>query len=217
MAGPIAAQVAVSATVSSNDVYRGVTLSDGKPVLKLSIAYDSGGGLYAGGAVVGARTAYAGVKRVGHVEYVGYAGRFGAGSTWDVGVVNTNVSNYYYRKYSYDSTEIYAGIRNRNVNFYLYYSPNYYAPGVNTLYAQASGVIRPARTLRLFGHVGALTSLGGGPGVFREQYDVEVGAATHFKRVDVQLAWTTRGPDTVYLAEHPQAHGAVTLSATHVF
>ncbi len=215
---PAKAQIAVSATATSNYQYRGVTLSDGKPALSVNIAYDPAIGAYVGAAVIGAKTEFAGVQGLGHVEYLGYAGRLKNGLTWDIGVTNTHVTNYYYQKYKYDIAEAYAGIRVRHLNYYLYYSPNYYRAGVNTLYAQISGSVRIARPWRLFGNAGALTSLGGGGyGVFREQYDLGVGVAADLKVAEVQLAVTTRGPDVVYLADHPQSRHAIVLSATHYF
>ena len=211
------AQIVVSATVASNYQYRGVTLSDGKPALSLNIAYDRGGG-YVGASLIGAETEFAGVQGLGHVEYLGYARRLKSGSTWDVGVTNTYLTNYYYHKYKYDFFEIYAGLRGKHLNYYLYYSPNYYSDGVRTLYAQVTGTVHLARPWRLFGRAGALTSLGGGGyGVFREQYDVGVGLAADLKAAEVELTVTTRGPDVVYLADHPQSRHAIVFSATHFF
>ena len=212
------AQIAVSATATSNYQYHGVTLSDGKPALSLNVAYDPSVGPYVGGSLIAAETDFAGVQGLGHVEYLGYAGRLKSGLTWDIGLTNTHVTNYYYQKYKYDIAEAYAGIRGRHLNYYLYYSPNYYRAGVNTLYAQISGSVRIARPWRVFGNVGALTSLGGGGyGVFREQYDLGVGVAADLKVAEVQLAVTTRGPDVVYLADHPQSRHAIVISATHYF
>lgn len=219
LAASARAQVAVSATAMSNDVYRGITLSDGKPALRLAIAYDDANGAYAGGALTGARSAKAGLYVASHVEYIGYARRLSNGTIWDVGIINTRVKNYYNsHAYNYDLFETYTGIRIKNLNAYLYYSPNYYDAGVKTLYAQVSGSIHPSHSIRVFGHVGALTSLGGGGfGVFREQYDVELGGGSDLKFAQVQVAWTRRGPDIVYLADHAQNRDAITLSVTRAF
>ena len=87
----------------SNDVYRGITLSDAKPALSLAVVYDDAGGAYAGGAVTAAQTAEAGVRLLSHVEYVGYARRLKNGSSWDVGIINTRVNSLYYNQvYNYD-------------------------------------------------------------------------------------------------------------------
>ena len=215
---PSRAQIAVSAAATSNYQYRGVTLSDGKPALSLNIAYDPAIGAYAGAALIAVQTESSGIQGLGHVEYTGYAGRLKSGLNWDVGVTNTQVTNYYRQKYKYDIAEAYAGIRGRHLNYYLYYSPNYYRAGVNTLYAQISGSARFARPWRLFGNAGALTSLGGGGyGVFREQYDLGVGVAADLPIAEVQLALTTRGPDLIYLADHPQSRHAIVFSITHTF
>jgi len=218
LTAPARAQVAFSATASSNYVYRGVSLSDGKPALSLSIAYDHGAGAYAGAALIGALTERDGVQGLGHAEYLGYAGRLGRSAGWDAGVMNTHVVNYDYGKYKYDFTEIYGGLRRGPLNAYLYFSPNYFAPGVKTLYARIAGSIHPARPWRLFAHLGALSSLGGGGYPrFREQYDLGLGVARDIGIGEVQLAFTTRGPDPVYLAGRPQRRQTLTLSLTHVF
>lgn len=216
LAAPVVAQIALSATATSNYVYRGVSLSDARPAVSISAAYDHGDGAYAGGAFTVGDTRYSGFQALGHVEYVGYAGRLKRGAIWDVGVINTHVTNYYYSKYDYDLTEAYAGLRGKILTYYLYYSPDYYRRGVHTLYAQVGGTLRPAPRWRLFGHIGVLTSLGGYVS-FRQQYDLEAGVASHFKPADVQLAWTIRGPDQVYLAGRTQARSAIRIRATREF
>ena len=46
------AQVAVSATATTNLLYRGGSLTDGDPALSLALAYDGPHGFYAGGSLI---------------------------------------------------------------------------------------------------------------------------------------------------------------------
>jgi uncharacterized protein (TIGR02001 family) len=195
-------QVAVSTTITTNYLYRGVSLSDGQPALDLAFLYDDKGGAYVGGSLIGEVTRERGAKLLGHQEYLGYALRLPAGSTIDLGV-----NNLYYRSYSYpygdeDAFEVYAGWVTHLLNYYVHYSPNYFRPGARALYGEVNGAVRLARPLRLFGHVGAVTPLGGGYDN-KERYDVRAGIAVAFKHGEVQLAWTTARPAPVYVPPAP--------------
>jgi uncharacterized protein (TIGR02001 family) len=195
-------QVAPSATITTNYLYRGVSLSDGQPALDLALLYDDKSGAYVGGSLIGEVTRHQGAQALGHQEYLGYAWRLRPGSTLDFGV-----NNLYYRSYSYpvgheDATEVYAGWVTSHLNYYIHYSPNYFRPGANALYGEVNGAVRLLRPLRLFGHVGALTPLGGGYDK-KERYDVRAGIAAAFKHGEVQLAWTTARPAPVYVPPAP--------------
>lgn len=191
-------QVAASATITTNYLYRGVSLSDGQPALDLALLYDDKGGAYIGGSLIGEVTRSRGVQWLGHQEYLGYALRLPAGPTLDLGV-----NNLYYQSYSYphgdeDAFEVYAGWVTGLLNYYVHFSPNYFRPGARALYGEVNGAVRLPRPLRLFGHVGALTPLGGGYDN-KERYDVRVGIAASFKRGEIQLAWTTARPAPIYV------------------
>jgi len=205
-------QVAASTTITTNYLYRGVSLSDGQPALDLALLYDDKSGAYLGGSLIGEVTRGRGAQWLGHQEYLGYALRLPAGPTLDLGV-----NNLYYRNYSYpygdaDATEVYAGWVTGLLNYYVHYSPNYFRPGARALYGEVNGAVRLPRPLRLFGHLGALTPLGGGYDN-KERYDVRAGIAAAFKHGEVQLAWTTARPAPVYV---PPAPGYVAADAGYV-
>lgn len=209
-------QVAASASVTTDYLYRGVSLSDGRPALDLSLAYDDKSGFYAGGSVIGEATRHDGLQWLGHQEYAGYAVRLRPDSTLDLGV-----SNLHYRAYAgptsdYDATEVYAGWATRSLSYYLHYSPNYFRPGGNALYGEVNGVVRMPRPLRLFGHVGVLTPLGGGYDG-KERYDLRAGVAASFRRGEVQLAWTTAQPFQAYADPPSRGRGVVSLGLTWFF
>jgi uncharacterized protein (TIGR02001 family) len=195
-------QVAASATFTTNYLYRGVSLSAGQPALDLALLYDDKSGAYLGGSVIGEVTRDRGAEALGHQEYLGYALRLPAGSTLDLGVNNLQYRNYTFPYGEEDATEVYAGWVAGLLNYYVHYSPNYFRPGARAFYGEINGAARLPRPLRLFGHVGVLTPLGGGADD-KARYDVRVGIAAAFKRGEVQLAWTTARPAPVYVAPAP--------------
>jgi uncharacterized protein (TIGR02001 family) len=241
---PVRAQVAASATLTSDYQFQGVSLSDGKPALGVNLSYDHYSGAYVGASLVGQDTAAAGVEMLGEIEYLGYAGELKNGPGWDVGYSNFNYSEYYsyhFRaicatcisifngKYIADTNQLYTGILQQHVSFYIYYSPNYFGEGVSTVYADLSGAWRPTSWLRLFGHVGVLSPFGGSatpashfeyqPWLtdHREQYDLRAGVAVAIRHAEVQLAWTTRRPDDDYLAQYQQRRDALVASLSWFF
>ena len=185
----------------------------------MNLSYDQATGAYVGGSAIGGETAHAGLQILGHIEYLGYARRTNAGTTWDLGVINTNITEYYDRHYIVNNSEIYAGLMAGHFRYYVYYSPHYFSKGVDTVYVDFSGTFRPARRWRLFGHIGVLTPLDGpgGRNSFRETYDFRAGIAAAFKGGELQLAWTTRRPDLNYPAAPAQKRDALVLGATYVF
>jgi uncharacterized protein (TIGR02001 family) len=194
--------VAASATITTNYTYRGVSLSDGQPALDVALLYDDKSGAYVGGSLIGEVARGRGAQWLGHQEYLGYALRLPAGPTLDFGV-----NNLYYQSYSYphgdeDATEVYAGWVTDLLNYYVHYSPNYFRPGARALYGEVNGAVRLLHPLRLFGHAGALTPLGGGYDN-KERYDVRAGIVAAFKHGEVQLAWTTARPAPIYVPPAP--------------
>jgi uncharacterized protein (TIGR02001 family) len=217
--------VGVSVSADSDDRYRGVSLSDGKPVLSVAIAYDHDSGVYFGGSVIGVEGAGNTPQVLGYIDYAGYSARAKTGLAWDIGAINARYTepvgarypvNY---RYTVDYTEFYSGLVTDNVSAHIYYSPNYLEQGAQTLYFDVDGAVRPARHWRLFGHLGALTSVGGeaGFGSHRAYVDVRTGVAFEFKSCELRLAWTTVTPSPDYPDAYPQKRDAVVLGATYAF
>jgi uncharacterized protein (TIGR02001 family) len=213
LAPPASAQLAPSATFTSNYIYRGVSLSDGEPTLELSLAYDDRSGFYAGGSLIGEVTRGQGAQSLGSQEYLGYAHRFGPDSTLDVGVSNLHYRSYGYGAAAYDATEVYAGWVRGLFNYYVHYSPNYFQPGTRALYGEVNGAVRLPRPWRLFGHAGVLTPLSGG----YERYDVRAGVAAGFRHGEAQLSWSIASPSLGYGDRYSQGRGAVVLGLTWFF
>ena len=231
---PACAQVAASATLTSAYDYRGVTLTDGQPALGISVSYDQTSGAYLGASLFGHNPTHAGLQPLGELAYIGYAHRIETGPGLDLGVSEFRYKTYYtalsgnkltpnrpyfFGNYVTDSTQSYIGLLGKNVSFYLNYSPNYFNDGIAALYSDLSGAIHPAPRWRLFAHAGILTPLSGRPepGARREEYDLRAGIAAELKHAEVQLAWTTRRPNSDQLGAYRQGRDALTLSASWFF
>jgi uncharacterized protein (TIGR02001 family) len=212
------AQVGVSAVLQSDYRYRGRSLSDGRPTLSLNLAYDHASGAYAGASAIFQDSREYGVGMLGHVIYAGYVFEPARGPALDIGMTHTHVVEYRFGKRKSDYAEAYAGLLTEHVSFRVYYAPDYYESGIHTIYADLGLAIRPAPDMRLFGHVGALSGVGGrnGPGARRVRYDFSVGAARRFDNLELSLTWTLAAP-TVYARGRRQRPDALTLAAAYFF
>lgn len=218
LAGPAQAEVGLSAAVDSDDRVRGVSFSDGNPVLSLNLTYDHISGVYAGVSATAVATDHIGPEMLGDVVYLGYAGRLSPETSWDVGVSNSNVSVYPDIAYRYNYTELYAGITRNNISTHLYYSPRYLG-GAATLYGEVNGSWKLSRRWRLLAHVGALTSLGGGSLTYagRAQFDGRLGVARAFGRCEVRVAWTTTSSTPDFPEGYRQSRNALVVGAAYSF
>ena len=211
--GTARAQVAASVTVVSNDLYRGLSLSDGQPAADLTLTYDGAGGVYLGASAVGETVPRRGPRALGAIVYLGHAGRVQAGGDLDVGLQIVDYRTYGAYAGDHDAAEVYAGWVRGPVNAYLHYSPDYFNTGARTLYEDLNGATPLARRWRLFGHAGVLTPLGGGR-VGRALYDVRVGVSAAFKGGEAQLSWTTTGPNPGRGGPYAQGAGVVAVGLT---
>ena len=219
LAAPAMGQVAASLSLESDYRFRGVTLSDGHPVLSLSGSYDHKSGAYAGASALAEDTAHDGVQMLGFIEYAGFAVRSSPATAWDFGVSNSNFSLYRDQKYRLHYTEIYAGWGSENLSGRIYYSPNYFGAGTNTLYAELNGALSPAPQWRLFGHVGVLSPLAApaSPEGRRERYDLRAGVARAFKDCELRLTFTAATPRDPNPSGPGRKSNAIVLGATVFF
>jgi hypothetical protein len=225
-ASPAFAAASFSATAESEYRFRGAPLTNGEPDVRLAVAYDHRSGAYGGASVLVGRGARGTVQAMGYAGYVGYARRAGPGLSLDLGATHaryigrlpgevlvpgrqgTPVAVRYTLHYDSEYSEAYVGLIGRDLSAHLYVSPDYLGQGQTTAYLDLSGVLRPARRLRLSGHAGALAPLGGhakayapagllGAGLNEDRglrYDMRLAAAVELGRAEVQLAWTHADP-----------------------
>lgn len=247
LGSPVAAraQLVGAATVESQYRPSGVSLTDSEPDLRLSLSYDYASGAYAGGSVIGAQTARDGLQAVGYVAYAGFAKQAANGLVWDVGVTNSDLTLYLpaqrtvssaqgmtyppgynpstgqgtTRRYGLNYSELYGGVSLSSLSAHLYLSPDYLGQNLKTAYLDVTETIRPINRLRLYAHVGALTSFGGAasPGRSGRDWDLRAGAAWEFHRGEIQLAWTRTEPQVEYPFGYRQARDALIVSLTGFF
>lgn len=212
---PVEAQIAASVTLSSDVRFRGRSLSDGYPAVTADVGYDEQSGIY---VAANATAAFSGngPELANLQENVGFAHRLGSGPTIDLGVVRSDYAAPYGGREKAHYTEVYAGVLTNHLAAYLRYSPDYFRPGVETLYGEINAVVEPAQHWRLNAHAGALVQLAGPlpPGNDRVGYDWKVGLVREAGAFEFQLAVSGGGPDPDYREGRLQDRTAVTASLT---
>ncbi|MGH8822476.1 MAG: TorF family putative porin [Rhodoferax sp.] len=212
------AQLAGTVGVDSDYRFRGVSLSDSNPAVRLGASYDAANGWY--GGVSGTGVALVQGQRYGQLSgYLGYVKRGARGLDWELG----STASHFVGSAHDDYAEAYAGLLGERWNLRLYYSPNYFASGVQTVYAELNADVKLNTRLRLFSHVGALAAVGGhavglteaGNSLGSVRTDARAGIGIAIDPVDLQLAWAgaSRGGPPVYGARR----GAWVLSLSWSF
>jgi len=174
--------------------YRGVSLSNGRPVGILDLSYDASSGLYAAlsGSLVASRE---GVRPLGLTLNGGYARRIGRELSADIGVVHSRYSQYSDVPTGRTYSEIYAGLSSEYVGTRFSLSPNYVGKAHWTLHGEINGHIDLTPSLYLDGQVGALMllnsygTLGNSHGI----WDARLGLAHRAGRVSLHAAVSARG------------------------
>lgn len=234
--GSARAQVSASATVESSYRFRGMALTNGRPDLRVGVAYDHRSGAYGGASVIAGEDAGGDIRLLGYIGHLGYARRTASGLTWDIGATRSSIvdtipvtvtirppQNFAYTQtilYRYRATysEIYGGLSKGNFSTRLYVSPDYLGEGMRTAYLDVNAAIKPAKRVRLFGHAGVLAPLTGPAGrSLRPRYDLRAGVALEFSFGEVQASWAAVTSRVEYPIGYPQKRQALVVSATTFF
>jgi uncharacterized protein (TIGR02001 family) len=215
LAGAAHAQFGVSVGVESDNRFRGVSLSDGHPDLRLSLSYDHDSGAFAGATAT--RVEFMrGRHSTQLLGYTGYVTRVTPGLGVEAGVTSSTFSG----NARYDYTEIFAGVLSERWSLRAYYAPDYFGFGQATAYVEVDANAPLTPRLRLFGHVGALSALGGlaADAPSRTRTDLRVGLGFGaLPSVDVQLAWVTATRGGPYVVEYSTRRNTFVLSALASF
>lgn len=165
------AQLSGSAGIVSNYLYRGVSLSAGKAVPRLSVNYDGAAGWYAGGQAIGGQVGGSRHRSAQWVGYAGYARRLRSGLSWEAGV-----SRYAFpQAASWHFNEMYAGLGTDSLGARLHYSPDYLGLRTRTLYAELNGGAGLRDGVGGFWHLGYLGSVNAAPGSTIGRFDLRLG------------------------------------------
>jgi len=191
LAAPVRAQLGATISADSDYRYRGVSLSDSKPSLRLTVNYDAVERWYAGASLT--RATLTGSDR--YTQLLGYGGwstpAF-AGTSFELGLDGSHFAGIS----GYDFAEAYAGLLGERWSARLYFAPNYYGRHVQTAYAEFNTYLALDERSRLFAHFGVLHPLRGAVGeADRTRGDVSLGAAFVLRAWELRLAWVaaTRG------------------------
>lgn len=213
------AEVGAVASIYSDDRFRGVSVSDGRPVGILDLSYDAANGLYAAasGSVVATRGD--GLKPLGLVLNGGYAERFRSGLNADVGVVYSHYSHYSGVSSGRDYTEVYAGLIGKILGARLSVSPNYLGFARWTVRAEVSGHVDLARTLYVDGELGALTALGhsASQGKYKTIVDARIGVARSTGPVTLHAAATVRSGSAAIYGLRERRHAGLIIGISSAF
>ena len=210
-AAPAFAQLSSSLSVDSNYVYRGLTLSRDRPVVRLDLTYDHSSGAYGGVSLIGMRDNPDGDIGLSYVGYAGYVWQPVQGPSWEAGISDTHIRN----GADYDNTEVYGGVITRAFTARVYYAPHYYGSRMRTLYSELGTSRRLTPNWRTFVHAGMLTPLDGTSR--RERYDVRAGLAVTVSHYEIEAAWSRAFPVPGYLSRRAGAGDALVLSASSFF
>lgn len=188
----------------SDDRFRGLSLSDGRPSAQLAVDYDGRGGWYMGALASSVRPE--GVPRVQWLAYLGVAQALRPGLDWDVGVQYTRVAG----EADYRYAELYAGITAERYSLRLYYARRYFGQRAPALYASLDRSWPVSGRWRLLGHLGLLRRSGILPGDSgRYRSDARLGLGVDWRHLQLQLAWTfVRGSDEPYPFDYATGRAA---------
>ncbi len=213
MLAPVAhaeSQMSFSAAIDSDDRFRGLSLSHGRPDLRFDLGYDHPTGLYAGASLAVASGRMQQNPLIHYTAYAGWVSAPRTGVSWEGGVSHTHIGD----RERYDYDELYTGLITEAASARLSYSPHYYGHDVQTLYADLSGGKRLSGRVRVFAHAGWLTRLSGAWGL-RSRYDVSAGVATTIRAYELRLS-VTQGPP-LYSWGREDGGTALVVSAVRAF
>ncbi|MEP7294750.1 MAG: TorF family putative porin [Burkholderiales bacterium] len=213
--GAAHAQFGISVGVESDNRFRGVSLSDGQPDLRVSVAWDHDSGVFAGASATGVE--FTRGRRT--VQWLGYAGvvkRLTPELGVEAGVTGSTFSG----DTRYDYAEAFIGLSGERWSLRAYYAPDYFGFRQATAYIELDANAPLTSRWRLFGHVGALSALSGpsDDGRDRVRTDVRIGIGFNASpSVDLQLAWVTATRGGPYVVDYGTRRSTWVLGATASF
>jgi uncharacterized protein (TIGR02001 family) len=218
LAAPAGAEVGATVTLTSQERFRGYSVSDGYPAATFSISYDDAAGPYIEGSIMVAGNLSDGLERSRFEGNAGYALRLKNGPTVDVGVVHAEYTGYQIYGKQAVFTEVYAGIITRHLSVHAHYSPNYFQRSVTTFYTDMDGSVPLTSRVRLSAHYGLLFQIDGGhePAGTRTR-DWRIAASTDVKQLTFELALASGSDKRSFYGVVKNGGTALLFSVTAVF
>lgn len=204
------AQLAIDASLASDNVYRGISLNAGDPAAALNLNWDAGNGWYAAGMASQVHLYHRTQSSAQLSANAGYALRTESGLGWEFGGTATAFADS--SGYNYD--EAYAGLLGEHWNARVYFSPDYFGRSERTIYAEFNYAHPLHGHLRWFAHAGALHVLSGRHDKI-PLYDLAIGTGARFGAFDLQVQWVdTSRVDYLYPAAAADTRHAWVASLT---
>lgn len=204
------AQFGAGVGVESDYRFRGVSLSNGQPDVRLSVSYDHDSGAFAGAAATGVEFMH-GHRSVQLLGYAGFVARASRELSAEFGVTGSTFSG----NTRYDYVEAFAGLSGERWSLRAYYSPDYFGFGQASAYVELDANAPLMARWRVFAHVGGLAALGnrGSDDRRRVRTDARVGFGVGVaESVDLQLAWVGASGGGPYVVEYGTPRNSVVLS-----
>lgn len=214
LADPASAQVSAQIGVSSDYVYRGVSLNDGDPALTAAVNYDSASGWFAGAQVAQTR-----LYGESHAEPlwktdVGYAHALTSRLSWEIGATYSIFTDFAFWNYA----ETFVGVAAENWSLRYYHAPNYFGRQRRSDYLEWNGTYPLDERWRLIGHLGAQQTEFAHGGDRDRTFDASFGVGATFERVDVHLLWAAvNRTNYAYPLASPGERSRWVLGATYAF
>jgi uncharacterized protein (TIGR02001 family) len=176
VAGDALAQVSAQISIASDNVFRGVSLSDGRASAALEVNYDNDAGWFTGAQISSTHLARENHDNPKLVVDAGYAHALTSKLTWEVGATYSAFPGFTYWNYG----EAFAGVLAENWNARLHYAPDYFGRQRRTLYAEYNYQYALNQRWRVIAHVGALRSSPAAADGRAWAYDGSLGLAARF-------------------------------------
>ena len=203
------AQVGGSLVLVSDHRFRGVSLSNERPDLQLTLSYDHPGGAYAGASVGGVE--FEDSQRLTRLlAYAGLTCPLGDTLRWDIGTSFSHAPG----DARYDYGEAYAGLIAQHWRLYANLSPDYFGSGARTAYVGLDAGWPLAGDGHLLAHLGVLRRLDSPSG---GRADARFGVGWAVAGGDLQLAWVGVQRGGPFAAAYDQRRSALVLSASYAF
>ena len=201
------AQTNGSIAFMSDYRYRGVSLSDDKPTLRLSVAHDGPGGWYGGASLAGVSLEPA-RRQLQLLGYIGSAGQLSDRLGWEAGAIAVHFGV----DSQYDYQELFTGVHGDLWSMRLHYAPDYFGSAMRSAYGELNVGLRLSQTTRAMAHAGALMRVGGSPvEAERLHLDASLGLAVALDAWDVRLDWIAGSRSGIYPVAYGRAHGTLVL------
>jgi uncharacterized protein (TIGR02001 family) len=209
------AQAGGSIAFLSDYRYRGVSLSDDRPTLRLALNYDHPSGWFGGASLTGVTLGLNNRRQLQVLGYGGYAGRLPDGLGWEAGATGIHFSV----DSRYDYYEVFAGLNGERWNMRLHYSADYFGRGARTVYGEFNVGLPLSPMVRAMAHVGALQQLGGVHAEGRDlNLDGSLGLAVGRDAWEVRLEWVAGDRSAIYPTVYGRgSNGALVLTALLTF